>query len=144
MSLDLAAPIRNALIGNGPLCALLALWNGEPAIFTRRPVPGDAAYPFILVSPDISIGDEDGLKSLRPTPRRDIGIYGLQPDDYRKVEAAGYLIRTQFHKQRFAVEIPGYRVVQISVTGPMAAPVDNANEVGRACLLRFRLKDLST
>lgn len=144
MSLNLAIPLRTAVIGNIAVSGLLAQWQGEPAVFTRRPVPSDAPYPMIVINPDISIGNQDSLKTRRPVVRRDLLIYGLQPDDYRAVEDMGYLLRDQFHRQPRSVVIPGFGVIDIVATGPMAAPVDSEIEVARVVGLQLRLQDLST
>jgi len=144
-ALDLAGPLRTAILSNAEVTALLGVWEGEPAIFTRRPVPTDAPYPLIAIGPDISIGNMDGLTMRLPMPRRDILVYGQQPDDYRTVEALGYLLRAQFHRQRFSVDLsPAYSVIDIVCTGPMEAPVSDDSLVGRALLLQLRLKEVAT
>lgn len=144
MSLNLAIPLREAVLSNDAVTSQLSQWNGEPAVFTRRPVPSEGLYPMVLISPDISIGNMDSIKTRIPMPRRDLTIVGLQPDDYRLVEDIAYLWRIQFHRQRFSVSVPGFSVIDIVVTGPIPAPVDDAKEVARAVLLQLRLQDLST
>ena len=144
MSLNLAIPLREAIIANVAVSGQLAQWEGEPAVFTRLPVPADAPYPFVLISADISMGDQDSLVTRRPLVRRDLLIYGLQPDHYRLVEDLGYLLRTQFHRQRFALSVPGYGVTDIVAQGPVVAPTDSEQEVARVVPLQVRLQDLST
>lgn len=143
--LDLTGPIREAMLGNVSITALLAEYEGYGAVFTRRPTPDDAPYPMGIVSPPISVGNMDYLKTQFPMPRFDIAFYGKQPDDYRTVEALAYLARTQFHRKRFSVDLsPNFSVLEIVATGPMAAPTDDMNLVGRLVALRFKLEDLST
>ena len=142
--LDLGPALRAAIIADGAITALISTWEGEPAVFTRRPVPDDVTYPFILVAPSVSIGDADWLKTRIPRPRHDVIAYGQQARDYRPIQDLGYLLRQKFHRQPFSITVAGYSVLEIVATGPMAAPVDDANEVGRAVLLAVKLRDLST
>lgn len=142
--LDLAGPLRLALLGNAAIADLLASYQDYPAVFTSRPVPGDAPYPQAVVSPDISVGNQDYLVGQLPMVRRDISFYGAQPDDYRTVEALAYKARVLFHRNRFAIDLtPNYAVIDIVAGGPIPAPVDDKNFVGRMVLLQLRLKDLS-
>lgn len=142
--LNVAGPLRTALIDSDPIATRLEQYEGEPAVFTRRPVPDGATYPLIVVSPDIAISDEDGLKSRRPVVLRDLVAYGEQPDQYRVVEELGYLIRALFHRQKFSVIVPGYRVVDIVARGPQIAPTDDERHLARIVALRIRLQDLAT
>lgn len=142
--LNLAAPIRLALLDAAPISSALTLWEGEPAIFTRRPVPQDALYPFVVISPDVTISDEDALVARRPIVVRDIVVYGEQPDQYRLVEDTAYRVRALFHRQRFSVIVAGYSVVEIVAKGPMPSPADDLQHIGRMVSLRFRLRDLAT
>lgn len=142
MNLNLAAPLRTALLANGPLVDLLGLFDNEPSIHTRRPVPSAAGSPLILVSPDVSISDRDGLKSRQPVAQRDISIYGDQPDGYRAVETAGYLVREMFHRQPQALVVDGYQVVQIVASGPSEGPTDDETTVCRYVSLMIHLRQL--
>jgi hypothetical protein len=142
--LNLAAPIRSALIGFSAIADKLALYKGEPGVFTRRPTPDGATYPLILVGPDIALTDEDSLKTRRPIVVRDVTVFGEQPDQYREVEALGYLVRGLFHRQRYSVAVPNFKVVEIVAMGPRIAPADDDDHLARLVSLRFRLEDLAT
>ena len=115
MSADLAAPLRSALVGATSVTVLLPAYSGSYPIFTRRPAPADAPYPMILVSPDISVVDQDGVADQRPIVERDIAIYGENDtaQKYRDVEALAYAVRALFHRQRAAITVSGWGVVQI-------------------------------
>jgi hypothetical protein len=147
--LDLAGPYRLAILANTDITALLGTWSGEPAVFTRRPVPTDAPYPMVVISPPISVGDQDYLSARIPVVRTDLAVYGQLgapgTDQYRVVEAIAYMLRQQFHRQKGAITPnDAYRVVEIVATGPMPAPVDDAKEIGRAVLLRTKLQEFAT
>ena len=140
MTLDLSAPIRLSLLENAEICDFLHDFKGSPAIFTRRPLPENAPYICLAISPDIAIGNEDALISLRPIVTRDVVVYGRQPDDYRDVEACGYLIRDHFHKKRFSIQPEGYSVIEIVASGPIPAPTDDVKTVARLVGLNIRLQ----
>ena len=141
MSADLAAPLRAALVGAGSVIALLPTYAGSYPVFTRRPAPVDAPFPMILVSPDISLTDGDGIDDQRPVVERDIAVYGENDtaEKYRDVEALAYAVRDLFHRQRGAITVTGWGVVQIIARGPHPAPVDDNQTVGRLVALTIEL-----
>lgn len=158
MSLDIGPAIRTTLIGGHDdlppqladlvelIVGRLGEWHEAPSVFAFRPAPEDAGDPIIIINPDASIGDQDGLTSNRPVVQRDIAIYGRKgtpgdpSDDSPKVEQLGFLIRELFHRQRFSVRPEGYSVTDIVASGPVPAPVDDDGEVGRLVSLTIRLR----
>lgn len=143
MSLDLAPALRAAILGDASIISLLSDWNGSPAVHTRRPVPSDSTYPMIVINPDSGIGDEDGINSPRPVVLRDVNAYGLKPNDYRSVEAIGYALRALFHRQKGALVIDGYRVINILAAGPFAVGPDDEQIVARAVSLTVSVQPSS-
>lgn len=136
MSVNLAIPLRSAIIANVAISSKLAQFRNEPGVFTRRPVPDDAKYMLIAISPDIANYDEDGLKTFRTRTTKDIFIYGEQPDDYRDVENIGYLLREMFHRKKDSIVVPGHHIISVTALGPMIAPTEEMasnqpNIVGR-------------
>jgi hypothetical protein len=141
---DLAAPIRDALMASADIVSRIGEWKGEPAVFTRRPLPSDAPYPCIAISPDIAVTDFDYLTSGKTRIIRDIIAYGRQPDHYRTVEEIGYLLRALCHRQKGFITAPqGYSVIDIVAAGPVPAPTDDEKTVGRLVSLTFRLGSTS-
>lgn len=146
MSLDLAPALRDALIDATDISSQLSEWRGEPAVFTRRPVPADAVFPFCIVNPDSFITDQDGLTSPRPVVGRDIAFYGRKgppgdaSDQTRIVEAMAYLARDLFHREKFSVQPTGFSVIDVVATGPVPAPVDDEATIGRLVSLTIRLR----
>lgn len=141
MSLDLAGPLRAALVGSTPITSQLpAYLNGFP-VFTRRPSPADAPYPLIMVSSDVTLTDQDGVNDQRPVIERDIAIYGRNNDAaaFRVVEVLAYQVRSLFHRQRQAITVSGWHVVAITATGPRPAPTDDDQTVGRVVSLSVQL-----
>ncbi len=141
-TLNVAAPLRTAMLANGPLVALLGAYEHEPSIHTRRPIPSEAGSPSIAISPDVAITDLDGLTSRRPVVKRDISVYGNQPDQYRDVETAAYIIREMFHRQPRSIVMDGYQVVEIVAMGPSVGPTDDQTTLCRYISLTIQLRQL--
>ncbi|MDO8614621.1 MAG: hypothetical protein Q7T33_02655 [Dehalococcoidia bacterium] len=139
--MDLAAPIRAALLADSAITSKMQAYLGSFPIFTRRPVPTAAPYPVVVVSPDVTVAQSDGVSDQRPAPIRDVAIYGRNdtPASYRDVEAIAYAVRALFHRRRGAIIVPGWGVVDITAAGPRAAPVDDEQTVGRVVELTVQL-----
>lgn len=145
MSADLSQPIRAALVGEAAITALLPAYSGGYPIFTRRPAPDDAPYPMVLVSPDIVHEDDDGIDNEQPLITRDVSAYGQNDtaDGYRAVEQIAYAVRDLFHRRPQAITPPtGWSCVSVSARGPIPAPADDENSIGRLVTLRIRLAKL--
>lgn len=143
MTLDVSKGLYSALSGDSDITDLLGSFQGGPSIHTRRPVPVNADYPMIVVSPDVSVTDEDGLVSRRPVVIRDIAIYGEQDTDYRTVESLGYLVRSKFHRKFDVFTVEGFSIIDVVATGPIPAPTDDEKQVGRLVSLTIRLLENS-
>lgn len=144
--LDLGPAIREALLGESTIATALASYNGAGAVFTRRPVPADAGYPMIIVNQPTALVDADGVNSDRPVWMGDIAIYGLvgepgtEEDQTRTVDALGFRTRKLFHRQKWALQVGGFHVIDIRASGPVPAPVDDDKEIGRTVSLIVRLR----
>lgn len=141
MSPDIAPALRTAILATSGITTKLATYGGAPAVFTRRPVPDEATYPFIIVSPDVIVSDDDMLSQAITVVTRDIAVYGQNdtPAHYRDVEAVGYAIRALFHRARRSITVSGWRIIDVRCMGPMTAPVDDDKTVGRLVSLTVRL-----
>jgi hypothetical protein len=146
MSLDLLPELRTAIIGIDGVRDELAEWAGEPAVFTRRPIPENANEVYCLINPATNIGDFDALNSQRPLVDHDIAIYGRKgapgsPEDQtRAVERAGFALRTHFHRNRFSFQPTGFSVISVVARGPIPAPTDDEQTVGRIVTLTIGLR----
>ena len=137
MSLDLLPALRDAVIAAPNVTVELATWRNEPAVFTRRPVPEDASDPMVIINPPSAVAFADGLSADRPVVRHDIVVYGAKAapgspgDQTRVVERIAFAIRDHLHRNRFSVQADGFHVVDVRAGGPIAAPVDDDQTVGR-------------
>lgn len=142
MSADLAQPILAAIIGASSITSLLPAYLGNFPVFTRRPVPDDAPYPAIVVSPDVAASDQDGIDDQRPVLQRDVAVYGKNTtaDEYRETEQIAREVHSLFQSLgRHAIVVPGWHVVDLSARWPTPAPTDDEQTVGRVVPLTIRL-----
>ena len=144
MTLDILAALRTAAVIAA--AGELAEYKGEPAIFTRRPIPDDAPDLYLLVNPPAAITDADGLNSDRPIVTHDLAVYGRKgtpggtSDQTRDVERISFLLRAYFHRDRFSVLPSGYYAIDVQARGPFVAPTDDEQTVGRIVSLTIRLR----
>lgn len=149
MSLNLSEPLREAILGMYTVTDLLGTYGNEPSIFTRRPVPGEATYPMVVISPDAAVFNQDALVSFRPVVLRDLAVYGqenatrngTQVSDYRTVETIAYDLRERFHRRRDVIFFPDddYHVIDVVAAGPLVAPTGDDRLIGRVVPLTIRL-----
>lgn len=138
--------IRQAIIGNTVISDDLSVWNGEPAVFTRQPVPTDAEGIMIVIPESLAVTDQDFLTSEMPVITQDVLVYGdkgapgSSEDQTRTVEAIGQALRTMFHRKRFALGNTPFHVVDIRVSGPGSAPTDDDSTIGRMVTLTMRIQ----
>lgn len=149
--LELDAPLRQAVMYLTDVTDMLGTYLGEPSVFTRRPTPGEATYPMVVISPNIARGDSDALVTKRPIVIRDLITYGYsirdtlefgQVDQYREVDQIAEMLFEGFHRNndlRAILDVPGYHVIDVVASGPIPAPVENVRLIGRVVTLTIRL-----
>ena len=145
MSANLGPPIRAALVGEAAITALLPAYLDGYPIFTQRPVPDNAEYPMIVVSPDVATSEQDGIADFRPVLERDVAVYGRNNTaaNYAAVETIARLVHDLFHRQRNSIAVSGWGVVDVVARSPMPAPTDDEKTVGRVVPLTIRLAKLN-
>lgn len=128
-------------MGDSTITGELAVYKGTFPVFTRVPTPDDAAYPIVVVAAQVQAAEEDGVDDQRPVVDRDVMVYGYNDTaaHYRQVESIAFSVHALFHRQRSAVSVSGWHVVDLTATGPESAPTDNTNIVGRRVTVRARL-----
>jgi len=141
---DLAAPLRAAILADSGIASQLPTFKSAPAVFTRRPVPKEAPYPMIVISPDITNIDNGGLDNTQLVIQRDVTVYGQNEEaaDYRLVETLAWALRDLFHQERNAITVTGWCVASLSCAGPRIAPTDDDHSTGRLITVTARLARL--
>ena len=142
--MNLAEPLRTAIIGSSAITDLLAVYNSAPAVFTRRPTPTDVTFPVVVTSPDIAINERDFIAGEAVDVVRDITAYALNDtaESYRAVETIAYAVRDLFHRRRSVIAVLGWSVVDIVARGPTPAPTDDDTQVARRVELTVLLAKL--
>ena len=135
----LSAALYATMAGDAALTDLLGAFQGQPSIFTKRPVP-DAARPIVLAATVVADVDEDFLVAQGRQITRDVAVYGNAQADFDRVAAAAERVRALFHRR--AVEVAGYHCLPIVASGPIDAPAD-PQEIGRIVTLTIRLRNLA-
>lgn len=130
---DLTEPIRMALIGSASIMGLLPSYLGAPAVFTKRPVPGDAPYPMVVISDDITNREQDGISDFRPLIVRDIAVYHTneQASNFRSIDDIAQFIRTLFHRQRSSMTVTDWNVVDVQASVPFFVQFQQDQITGR-------------
>lgn len=137
--LALKPALRNAILANASITALLGTFNGKPSVFTRKPVPEKALEPMITID-QVTRNDADGINDFRPIVSVDLIVYGQQDKMYRAVEKVAESLYSLFHScDRGLLSIEGYSVTRITCVGPSPAPTDDESEVARAVTLTASL-----
>jgi hypothetical protein len=134
----LTAAIYDRLSADATLTAMLATYNGEPAIFTTDPAPGNAEMPLIVSAGEVAQPAWDTKTSRGRQPMRDIRCYAPVSGSAVAVEAIAERVRTLLH--RYELVISGYHCVVADVTGPTQA--DEQDAYGRIVSVRFMVEEL--
>lgn len=140
---DLLPYIRSFILADTALTANLSSFDGSKAVFTRRPVPEDADYPFILINPQITQTQSDYVNLIKRDVIYDIIVYGQNDTaaNYRKVEETAFLLARKFARLRGTdMEMPtGFYLVQAVGIGSFPAPTDDQTKAARAVSVTFTI-----
>lgn len=146
MAPDLTQSIRDALIASAEITAQLPAYLGSFPIFTRRPIPDDSPLPCIIVSQDIGLGEEDGIRDFRPIIHRDVAVYHSNelPANYRLTDTIAQAVRRLFNRQRFSLTLPaGWTLTDVQAEVPIAVEVEQDKITGRVVQLSIRVATLA-
>ncbi len=118
---DLTAALR-LLIAESTCALQLATYLGDPAVFSRVPVPAAADYPMVVIT-TASVQEEDAVRDFRPTLSYNIAVSGLNNEaaQYRVVSQVAYCIRALLHRQKNVV-IDEWTTVDQRCIGPVDQP----------------------
>lgn len=133
----LTKAIYERLASDPELRAMLATYQGHPAIFTGDP-PGDAQFPMILVHGPHSDTPDDTKTSLGREVMRDIACYTEGTGSVADVEAIAERVRQLFH--RASLPVDGYRVWLVQASGPTTSSDRDDKVQGRVVTLRLRMQ----
>lgn len=139
--INLSQSILQFLLADTNITSKISAYQNSFAIFTRRPVPTDAKYPMIVVSPLVADTDLDFLRCKRRILSYDIAIYHNNDAaaNYRLVEDLGFYIARKFDKlPRTAMTLPvGVSLVKTLARGPIQGPGDELVKISRTVPVEF-------
>lgn len=138
---DLSTHIRTLILSDSDITDNLTTLNGSKAVFTRRPVPETAEYPFIIISPQITMSESDYISHEARDVTYDIIVYGQNDtsSNYREIEQIGYALYERFRRlSRTGMTMPtGYSLTKAVGFGPFPAPTDDLQKTARAVSATF-------
>jgi hypothetical protein len=134
----LTGAIYDVLANDATLAGLLATYNGQPAVFTIDPAPGDAVLPYVVTAGEVSQAPEEAKNCLGRELRRDVRCYAAADGSAVTVEAIAERVRTLLHRQ--AMVIPGFVWILGDCDGPIAA--DEVEAYGRIVTVRLIVEEL--
>lgn len=133
----LTAAIYDRLASEVELVALLAVYNGSPAIFTVDPVPGDAALPYLVTAGTVAQSPFDTKTTRGRDVLRDVRCYAEADGSAVVVEAIAEHVRAALH--RLPLSISGFTWILSDCTGPIVA--DERDVYGRIITLSLMAQE---
>ena len=133
--MSLSAALHARMVADAPLVALLASYDGQPAVFTVDPPPDNARLPYVITPGALATNPFD-TKDLRGRELyQDIRCYTARTGSTVLVEDIADRVRWLFHRRPLVVD--GQPSLLTSVTGPRVATSDDA--YGRLLTVRVVL-----
>jgi hypothetical protein len=130
--------IYDVLAGDGTLTAMLAVYGGEPAIFTTDPAPGDAMLPYVVSAGEVAQSPFDTKTTRGRTIVRDLRCYTDVTGSAVLVEAIAERVRALLHRQSFAIS--DFEWIMADCSGPVAA--DGQDAYGRIVSIRLTIEEV--
>ena len=138
MSCEVSKALYERLAGDATLAALLATYEGKPAIFTPDLAPDDAELPYISAPGEGSQAPFDTKTTRGLRVMRDIRCYASPDGSAVIIEQIAERVRVLLH--RAPLTIAGYRVEVADVSGPTMNSEDDA--YGRQLTLRMIMQEI--
>jgi hypothetical protein len=136
---EITEALYDRLANDATLVAMLADYNGKPAIFTPDLAPEDATLPYIVAPGEGVITPFDTKTTRGKRVWRDIYCYAEDNGSVVALEQIAERVRTLLHRQ--PLTITGYRVEVADVSGPTLAAENDA--YGRKLTLRMVMQEVA-
>lgn len=142
MALDIAGGVRQRLVDDGALAAMLATYLEQPAIVVS-PVPFDFPFetkPTIIVDEPLSQTPEDDYSNGRRRVDLRVRMYAKHGGSSVALNTAAERVRTLLHNWN----TPSFSTGELegaSVNGPTSAPTDDPSIEGRLLSVQLQIKE---
>lgn len=133
----LTVAIYDKLTADATLTAMLATYNGSPAVFTTDPAPGDATRPYLVTAGEVAQAPFDTKTTRGRDVMRDVRCYADADGSAVVIEAIAARVRALLHRQ--PLEIVGFDWVLSSCSGPIVA--DERDVYGRIITLSLMAQE---
>jgi hypothetical protein len=133
----ITAAIYDILAGDATLVAMLSTYEGNPAIFTTDPAPGDAVLPYIVSAGEASQAPFDTKTTRGRDLIRDVRCYTEADGGAVVIETIAERVRELLHRQ--PLTIGGFTWIVSDCTGPIA--VDEPDAYGRVISLSLKAQE---
>lgn len=133
----LTAAIYNVLAGDATLVGMLNTYQGQPAIFTTDPAPGDAVLPYVVTPGEIAQVAFDTKTTRGRDATRDVRCYTAASGSAMTVEAIAERVRALLHRQ--AIAIDDFNWVLALCSGPIEA--DEQDAYARIVSVRMKIQE---
>jgi hypothetical protein len=130
--------LYDTLSADVTLTSLLSTYEGEPAIFTTDPAPGDATLPYIVTAGEAVQTGFDTKNSRGRELWRDVRCYAAANRSAVTVESIAERVRALLHRQ--AIMIDGFIWLLGDCSGPVVA--DESDAYGRIVTVRLIVEEL--
>lgn len=127
------------LSGDESIVQSLSRFNNRPAIFTYEPVPKGVEGNYIITVGAVADDENDTKTSIGRRILRDIRCYSPATGSALIVESIAERVRSLFHGGN--VSITGFKVIDISVSGPRV--LDERDYYGRVLSVNLLLSGTS-
>ncbi len=134
----LTEAIHDVLADDETLAAMLATYEGDPAVFTTDPAPGDAVLPYIVTAGEVIANPADTKTTRGRELWRDVRCYAEASGSAVTVEAMAERVRALLHRQ--TLEIDGFVWIWALCTGPIVA--DEEDAYGRIVTVQMRVEEV--
>lgn len=129
--------------GDATLTGLLAKYPADkagaaPAVFSMRPVPGDAVLPYIVCPFALGIAPFDSKERRGRDVLREVFCYTRADGDSRTVEKIADRVHDLFHPPAGLLSVAGFVTVVMNASGPVGAPTSD-REYGLLVTVRLLL-----
>jgi len=130
--------VYDLLVADNTLTALLGTYEGDAAIFTIDPAPGDAVLPYIVAA-SVPVQNPFDTKQTRGrTAWIDVRCYSGATGSAQTVDAIAERVRTLLHREPLLID--DHIWLWSECTGPVSA--NEADAYGRIVTLKVTFEEL--